>query len=255
MKSKTIHRLKIFLLGCFLSHSISLQGSEPHTNVARPLVLALTSGQNLFSFNQETKQYACALCKKETKTSGHMKIHMVVHNPHRPYRCGYHDPQGKQCTYSAKRRDACERHEIEYHSDRKPHICSTCNTPFKRKTHLESHKKIHTKKSHRKEVMEDDASDDKEVLDDQEDSVDEVDDKDHESCAPSSTITTRSRTLLQNAKKNDSFCETVPLKQEISKEINRSSTPVPNQVLSELFPSPLRPARRLSIEEIEALLT
>ncbi|GFS95982.1 zinc finger and SCAN domain-containing protein 10 [Nephila pilipes] len=80
--------------------------------------------------------FTCEICQKKFTRKAHLKRHLRIHEPHRPYKCSF-------CSYRG-----CEKSDITKHlliHEAPKHKCQICNKAFRHLKNKELHVKRHFK--------------------------------------------------------------------------------------------------------------
>ncbi|GFR14338.1 zinc finger and SCAN domain-containing protein 10 [Trichonephila clavata] len=80
--------------------------------------------------------FTCEICDKKFTRKAHLKRHLRIHEPHRPYKCSF-------CNYRG-----CEKSDITKHlliHEAPKHKCQICNKAFRHLKNKELHVKRHLK--------------------------------------------------------------------------------------------------------------
>lgn len=115
--------------------------------------------------NKKTEGFTCTICKKNYRTSSHMKDHFYCAGGDKPYKCvkcakeftskylhqthllSHEDSKPFNCDKCHKGfydRGKFNRHKL-VHSSGRPYVCAHCGNCFKNKDNLQTHSKIHNK--------------------------------------------------------------------------------------------------------------
>ncbi|RVE41302.1 hypothetical protein evm_014051 [Chilo suppressalis] len=81
------------------------------------------------------RSHKCDICSKAFFTSKNLDLHIKLHNKQKTFKC-------EKCVASFTTIKLLESHNVS-HTDEKTHVCDICKKPFKRRSSLLRHKRIH----------------------------------------------------------------------------------------------------------------